>query len=165
MFRHKPALQKTGAGAPVFPSRCNNLSLFHASLFTAIGIAGWLCGFGIGEFLARTHLRRLTAQLPAIEMLSGQIASTLREQGVCLDAPAPSFPTLQRDTLSQIASLKGRFAIQGPCIDLAIAQNEFEMLQMESAILRRIRQKQSLTTGLLSDSLAYRSRDFMRRHR
>lgn len=151
-----PIPNGAGAHAPAFLLRSGKRFFLRATLIAPLAVAAWLIGTGIGERLARTGWQRVTRDLPQLEMLSHQIAATLQEQGVCVDAPRQETSAVT-DTPSRLEQLQARLAVQGSCLDLAIAQQQFETLQIETATIHIIQQKQLLTNGLVTDSVAYRA--------
>jgi hypothetical protein len=135
--------------------------LLRAAVVTLVAWMAWMGCAGIGERFAKARLQRSMSDLPQIESLTRQVATSLGADGVCRDMPA--IPAGARaDFPSHVALLRSLMGIQSSCIDLALAHNELLTLHVARATLQRIAQRQLRAGGLLNDSVMYRSNKFYR---
>ena len=164
-------LEEAGADAPAFLPRVKlrwfrrprGRFLTNAAAFVLVAGAAWMIGAGIGERFAEARLQGSMRELPQIESLVRQVASSLGADGVCRDMPA--IPAgASADFPSHVALLRSLMGIQSSCIDLALAHNELVTLHIARATLQRIAQRQLRAGGLLNDSVMYRSSTLHRQH-
>jgi len=111
---------------------------------------------GIGERFAEARLQLSMSDLPQIESLTRQVATSLGAEGVCRDMP-PIPAVAKNEVPSRVALIRSLIGLESSCIDLAVTHNELVTLHVVRAALRRIVHRQRLATGLLNDSLQYRS--------